>query len=111
MELNKFLKEKPRRGWRASRRDLDRFTEILDNNDLNKEGEAKDEDGWTPLHHLAGRAQDPTPEHVKMFQLVRGVSVSRLTQHCTRLHSCSVVLTGMSRSAASTHARLSQCQG
>ena len=117
MELIKFLKEKPRRGWKADRRELELFTEILDNHPLNKEGSAKDDDGWTPMHHLAGRAQDPSKEHVKMFELVRDLSMPGLTpdRHVASLPAsarhCDAVLTDMpARSVAPAHARLSQRQ-
>ena len=68
MELLAFFRNKDTRGWQASRLELEEFTSILDKHPA--AAKAKDDDNWTPLHHLAARALNATEHHVQMFALL-----------------------------------------
>ena len=67
-ELLGFLKAKDLKGWKAVKQDLLEFTRIMEKHP--KSASAKDEDLWTPLHHLAARASSATEHHVQMFALL-----------------------------------------
>ena len=67
-ELLQFFRTKDTRGWKATKLELQEFTGIIDKYPAS--AKAKDDDGWTPLHHLAGRALTATEAHVQMFALL-----------------------------------------
>ena len=68
VELLTFFRNKDARGWRATKLELQEFTMILEKHP--SVASAKDANGWTPLHHLAGRALNATEYHVTMFALL-----------------------------------------
>jgi hypothetical protein len=68
IELLAFFRNKDTRGWKASRLELEEFTSILDKHPA--AAKAKDDDNFTPMHHLAARALNATEHHVQMFSLL-----------------------------------------
>ena len=68
LEMLTFLKNKDTRGWKATKLELEEFKSILDKHPAS--AKAKDEDNWTPLHHLAGRTLHATEHHVQMLALL-----------------------------------------
>ena len=68
-KLLDFVRCKDKRGWLATKVDLQEFQLILDKEPAG--AAAKDtEEGRTPMHHLAARSLSATEYHVQMFGLL-----------------------------------------
>ena len=68
-KLLEFVRCKDKRGWLATKVDLQEFQLILDKEPAG--AAAKDtEEGRTPMHHLAARSLSATEYHVQMFGLL-----------------------------------------